>query len=110
MYADQMDEGHRFVVNNKAEETAALEKGCRVLPPFVPPPPAGWNDEPLPPPPKYPKTMLHPGYPNGAATGLLVKDYPGKDANQHIVSVKDRHINPGPRHRNSSSDGRRGQH
>ena len=28
--------------------------------------------------------MLHPGYPNGAATGLLVKDYRGKDANQVI--------------------------
>src|SRR4029077_10798078 len=28
--------------------------------------------------------MLHPGYPNGAATGLLVKDFRGKDANQVI--------------------------
>ena len=28
--------------------------------------------------------MVHPGYPNGAATGLLVKDYCGKDANQEV--------------------------
>src|SRR4051794_8716414 len=28
--------------------------------------------------------MLHPEYPNGAAAGLLVKDYRGKDANQVI--------------------------
>ena len=28
--------------------------------------------------------MIHPGYPNGAATGLLVKDYRGKDANQEV--------------------------
>jgi hypothetical protein len=28
--------------------------------------------------------MVHPGYPNGAATGLLVKDYLGKDANQEV--------------------------
>ena len=28
--------------------------------------------------------MVHPGYPNGAATGLLVKDYRGKDANQEV--------------------------
>ena len=27
-----------------------------------------------------PKTMVHPGYPNGAATGLLVKDYKGQHA------------------------------
>ena len=28
--------------------------------------------------------MVHPGYPNGAATGLLGKDYRGKDANQEV--------------------------
>ena len=32
----------------------------------------------------YPKRMYHPGYPNGAAHGLLVKDYRGKDAKQEI--------------------------
>jgi hypothetical protein len=29
MYAEQKDEGHEFTVNNKAEELAALEEGCR---------------------------------------------------------------------------------
>ena len=28
--------------------------------------------------------MVHPGYPNGGATGLLIKDYRGKDANREI--------------------------
>jgi hypothetical protein len=28
--------------------------------------------------------MVHPGFPNGAATGLLVKDYRGKEANQEV--------------------------
>ena len=32
----------------------------------------------------YPKTMHHPGYPNGGATGMLVKDYRGKNAEQEI--------------------------
>jgi len=32
----------------------------------------------------YPKTLYHPGYPNGSATGLLVKDYRGKNAEQEI--------------------------
>jgi hypothetical protein len=52
---------------------------------FEPPPelPADWKDMPAPP-PEYPKTMLHPGYPNGGATGRLVKDYRGGDANQVV--------------------------
>jgi hypothetical protein len=32
----------------------------------------------------YPKRMYHPGYPTGAAHGLLVKHYRGKNANQEI--------------------------
>lgn len=28
--------------------------------------------------------MVHPGYPNGAATGLFVKNYRGKDAYQEV--------------------------
>ena len=32
----------------------------------------------------WPKEMHHPGYPNGGATGLLVKDYRGKNAEQEI--------------------------
>src|SRR5712675_2355008 len=49
------------------------------------PPPAAGKEGSLPlPGPANPKTMVHPGYPNGAATGLLVKDYRGKDANQEV--------------------------
>src|SRR5437868_8071887 len=30
----------------------------------------------------YPKIMEHPGFPNGGGTGMLVKDYRGKNAEQ----------------------------
>ena len=32
----------------------------------------------------WPKQMIHPGFPNGGATGMLVKDYRGKNAEQEI--------------------------
>ena len=89
MYAEQKDEGFEFTVANRDEEAMAIEEGCRARPIFVepPPPPAGDREdlpkEP-PPPPEYPKTMIHPGYPNGAATGLLMKDFRGKNAEQVI--------------------------
>jgi hypothetical protein len=82
MYANQKDEGHEFTVYNKYEELAALAEGCRALPPAPVPPPADWKDEP--PPPEYPKVMVHPGYPNGAATGMLMKDFRGKNAEQVV--------------------------
>jgi hypothetical protein len=34
--------------------------------------------------PEYPKLMRHPGFPIGGHTGLLVKDYRGKNAEQEI--------------------------
>ena len=85
MYADQKEGAHEFQVNTLAEERAARDKGCHVLPAGTTvPPAAGKAGSPPLPRPAYPKTMVHPGYPNGAATGLLVKDYRGKDANQEV--------------------------
>ena len=85
MYVDQKGGGHEFQVNTLAEERAAIDGGCHALPPGSAPPPADWKEGSPPlPRPAYPKTMVHPGYPNGAATGLLVKDYRGKDANQEV--------------------------
>src|SRR5260370_39168282 len=81
MDADQKEGAHEFQVNTWAEERAAIDEGCHALPPGSAPPPADWKEGSLPR-PAYPKTMVHPGYPNGAATGLLVKDYRGKEANQ----------------------------
>lgn len=34
--------------------------------------------------PEYPKFLVHPGYPIGGHTGLLIKDYRGKNAEQEI--------------------------
>jgi hypothetical protein len=84
MYAEQMGESHEFQVQTRDEELAAIEEGCRALPPYIPPPTGDRKDVPPPPHPKYPKTMVHPGYPDGAATGLLIKDYRGKNAEQVI--------------------------
>ena len=85
LYADQKEGAHEFQVNTLAEERAAIDEGCHALPQGpAPPPAAGKAGSPPRPRPAYPKTMIHPGYPNGAATGLLVKDYRGKDANQEV--------------------------
>jgi hypothetical protein len=54
------------------------------LPPAPVPPPPDGKDEPPPPPPEYPKIMVHPGYPNGAGTGMLAKDFRGKNAEQVV--------------------------
>jgi hypothetical protein len=85
LYADQKEGAHEFQVNTLVEERAAIDEGCHALPPGATAPPAdGKEGSPPRPRPAYPKTMVHPGYPNGAATGLLVKDYRGKDANQEV--------------------------
>jgi hypothetical protein len=67
MYADEMDGGYEFQAHTLAEEQKAVAEGCRVAPRIEPPPelPADWKDKPTPPPPEYPKTMLHPGHRNG---------------------------------------------
>jgi hypothetical protein len=86
MYAEAKSEGHKFEVNDRDAELLALEEGCTELdlPEPLPPPGADWKDAPPPPPPAYPKTMVHPGYSVGGGTGMLVKDFRGKDANQEI--------------------------
>src|SRR4051794_88203 len=83
MYADEREGGHEFQVNNLDEESAAVEKGCHVRPSDASSTADSAEGSRLSA-PEYPKTMVHPGYPNGVATGLLVKDYRGKDANQEV--------------------------
>ena len=84
MYAGEMEGSHEIQVQTKAEERAAIAMGCRVLPVDVAPTPAPPSDgkdsvQPaLPSPPEYPKTMLHPGYSVGGATGLVIKQFRGK--------------------------------
>jgi hypothetical protein len=70
----------------KGEERAAIAEGCRVLPVDVPPTGDGKDPvQPAPPsPPEYPKTMLHAGYSVGGATGLLMKEFRGKNGEQVI--------------------------
>jgi hypothetical protein len=71
MYANQMGEGRTLKVNNAAEEKQAIAEGFSELAIA----PAG---------DLYPKALFHPGYPNGGATGMLVKDYRGKNAEQEV--------------------------
>ena len=105
LYANQLSEGYEFQVDDADEEARALAEGCRVAPrwepvapeaPQPPKPPAPGRAEAFhnlfadnhpPGSPQavgYPKTMVHPGFPNGGATGMLVKDYRGKNAEQEI--------------------------
>jgi hypothetical protein len=85
MYADSKSEGHRFQVHDRDAELLAIEEGCTVLelPPELPPLGGDRKDAP-PPRAKYPKTMVHPGYSVGGETGMLMKDFRGKDANQEV--------------------------
>ena len=77
MYASEMGESYQFQVLDRAAEMGAIADGCTPAPVYIPPPPKDWKDATPPAPPEYPKTMIHPGYPNGAATGLLMKDFRG---------------------------------
>jgi hypothetical protein len=70
MYADQMGEGRILQVVDAAGEKQAIAEG--------------FTEDAAKVSATYPKTMIHPGYPTGAAHGMLVKDYRGKDANQEI--------------------------
>jgi hypothetical protein len=89
MYADQKGESYEFQVNDLAAEEAAIADGCHVCAPVGTRGTAPLADRKdllgatPPPPPVYPKSMIHPGHPNGP-TGLLVKDYRGKNAEQVI--------------------------
>ena len=54
----------------------------------------------------WPKEMYHPGYPNGGANGLLVKDYRGKNAEQEIWKFDGglvRRVAPGSRVRRADA-------
>jgi hypothetical protein len=73
MYADEVGESKVFEVADRGQDIEAVASGCRVA--DVPPDPLR---------PEYPKTMVKPGEPNGGATGLLIKDYRGKNAEQVI--------------------------
>ena len=70
MYADQMAEGRTLVVVDLTAETAAVV--------------AGFSEQSRPDQQDDPKTLYHPGYPTGGATGMMVKDFRGKDAYQEI--------------------------
>jgi hypothetical protein len=83
MYANEMGESCQFQVADRAAELVAIADSCRAVSDTAPPP-SDWKDPPPPAPPEYPKTMVHPGFPIGGATGLLMKDYRGKDANREI--------------------------
>jgi hypothetical protein len=72
LYANQLGEGYTFEVADGAAEAKALAEGCRALPPVK-------TDAP-----EYPKLMRHLGYPIGGHTGMPVKDYRGKNAEQEI--------------------------
>ena len=87
LYAEKMEASHSFQVHDNTEEQIAIEDGCIEvvnLDPAEPLPGADCKEAPPAPRPKYPKTMRHPGYPNGGGTGLLVKDYRGKENNQVV--------------------------
>jgi hypothetical protein len=58
-------------VNNAAEEKRLSPRGFSELATA----PAG---------DVYPKNLFHSGYPKGGATGMMVKDYRGKNAEQVI--------------------------
>jgi hypothetical protein len=72
MYGSQMGESRRRQVANAAEEREARADGFSTV---------ELADAPA---NAYPKIMEHPGFPNGGATGMLVKDYRGKNAEQEI--------------------------
>jgi hypothetical protein len=84
MYAEEMGESYQFEVADRAAEVAAIADGCTAAPVREALKPADWKDAPIPALPEYPKTMIHPGFPIGGSTGLLMKDYRGKNAEQVI--------------------------
>jgi hypothetical protein len=86
MYAHELGEDRTLLVANAAEEKLRRAEG------FGDPPAEvllSLKYKRLPPAegavvPEFPKLLHHPGYPIGGATGLLVKDYRGKNAEQVI--------------------------
>jgi hypothetical protein len=85
MYAHELGEDRTLLVANAAEEKLRRAEGFGDPPAEVLlslkkrlPPAEGAVV------PEFPKLLHHPGYPIGGATGLLVKDYRGKNAEQVI--------------------------
>ena len=74
MYGNQLGEARRRLVNNAAEQKLAIAEGFQLEQALESDVAAD----------VWPKEMYHPGCPNGGATGLLVKDYRGKNAEQEI--------------------------
>ncbi len=70
------DSGERTVANAE-EQAAALAEGFELV---HAPKPAGDAG----PAPEWPKTLMHPGWHIGGDTGMLVKDFRGKNAEQEI--------------------------
>jgi hypothetical protein len=77
LYAGQLAEGQIRTVKNQAEEDQAILEGFREDADIKQPERASDND-------RYPRKLLHPGHPTGGETGMLVKDYRGKNADQEI--------------------------
>jgi hypothetical protein len=76
MYGGQMGESRQLVVHDALQEKRAIAEGYSEI--------DERGDVAANRSATYPKTMYHPGYPNGGATGMLVKDYRGKNAEQEI--------------------------
>lgn len=74
LYANETDGSYDFLVADPLAEAKATLNGCKLKEP----PPGGEA------PAGYPKVMTHPGLPIGGATGMLVKDFRGKSAEQVI--------------------------
>ena len=77
MYRSAVGEAQTVKVNDRAEERVALEEGFSFNPEIRQPDHANASDV-------YPKLLWKGGAPNGGATGMLVKDYRGKNAEQEI--------------------------
>src|ERR1035437_1219173 len=77
MYRSAVGEAQTVKVNDRAEERVALEEGFSFNTEIRQPDHANATDV-------YPKLLWKGGAPNGGATGMLVKDYRGKNAEQVI--------------------------
>jgi hypothetical protein len=77
MYRAEVGEAQTVKVNDLAEERVALEEGFSFNKEIRQPDHANATDV-------YPRVLWRGGAPNGGATGMLVKDYRGKNADQVI--------------------------
>jgi gas vesicle protein len=82
MYGNQMGEDRRMVVNDLAEEKRAIADGFSAT--GAGEAGAGGQGPGAGEAAEYPKVLYHPGFPIGGSTGLLIKDYRGKNAEREI--------------------------